>query len=214
MRALMSLSTNFASTRASKGSIKQARNTYCFGLPASSRVVFEFVDHGEIIGHLNVSATIDAGIAHELASGPIIATTLSWEIRRCATVRAWSAFAPLSPMMSWIGSFVPPRSRPPAALTWPTKSSAAFFEEAPTAGISPVSSAFNPILTEGPPPLPHPANPDKASTAAKETTLFITSCEMEDSTFDGKLCFRSRGRSAIEETLLAAAGGFDTSAVP
>ena len=46
------------------------------------------VTGGDIIGHLNVSATIDAGIAQELALGPIIATTLSWEMRRCATVRA------------------------------------------------------------------------------------------------------------------------------
>jgi len=65
-----------------------------------------------------------------------------------------------------------------------------FREEAPTAGISPVSSTFNPTLTEGAPPLPHPANPAKASTEATNKIFFMDASEMENSTADGKLCFR------------------------
>src|SRR5450756_1840817 len=41
--------------------------------------------------------------------------------------------------------FLPPISRPPASLISFTAIRAAFLQEAPTAGISPVNSAFKPI---------------------------------------------------------------------
>ena len=81
--------TNLANTRAWKVSMKQARKTYCLDLPlVASTVVLGLVDHGEIIGHFKLSAISDAGIAQALASGPIIAMTLSCEISRWATAAA------------------------------------------------------------------------------------------------------------------------------
>jgi len=65
---------------------------------------------------------------------------------------------------------------PPAAFIWLTKRSAAFFEDAPTAGISPVSSVFKPILIDGD-VFPHPVRVtiDKRALArADKQMIFFT----------------------------------------
>ena len=97
--------------------------------------------------HLRLSAISPAGMAQALELGPIMATTSWLEMSCCATEAAWSALPPLSRMIR--ATFLGPSAKvtPPCSLRALKNNSAAFLLEAPTAGISPVSSMFMPILT-------------------------------------------------------------------
>lgn len=76
----------------------------------------------------------------------MIATPSCRVISFCAAEADWSALPALSSMNSSTLYFWPPTSRSPASLISFTAISAPFLNDAPTAGMSPVSSPMPPTL--------------------------------------------------------------------